>query len=217
MKRKIESILPKYAYFPLFMALFVNGIVYFGSKVITNQLVHYDITMGIDKIIPVIPGFVIIYLLCYVVWVIGYILIGREAKEFCFNYVMADIVAKFICLFFFIVIPSTNVRPILGNGVFDNILSFIYKMDEPVNLFPSIHCLESYMVFRSAIKMEKVSKLYKIFTFIFAILTFMSVVFIKQHVFIDIIGGILVVEVGLYIVKKTNLKRIFYWVDKYIS
>lgn len=217
MRSKIEKILPRYAYLPLFMAVAINMLVYSGSQVITNHLTHYDLTMGIDEFIPVIPAFVVIYLLCFAVWVIGYILIGRESKEYCFYYVTADIIAKLICLVFFIAYPSTNVRPELGTGIFNDLLGFIYKTDPAVNLFPSIHCLESYMVFRSSLKMEKVPKLYKIFTFVFAILTCMSVVFTKQHVFIDIIGGILVVEVGLYIAKKTNLKRIFYRVDKYIS
>lgn len=214
MRSKLEKILPRYAYLPLFMAVAINLAVYTGSKLITSNFIHYDLTMRIDNFIPLVPAFVIIYLLCFVEWTIGYILIGRESKEHCYHYVLADIIAKLICLVFFIVLPSTYVRPALGSGFFSGILAFIYKHDSPVNLFPSIHCLESWMVFRGSIKMKKVPKLYKIFTFIFAVLTFMSVVFIKQHVFIDIIGGILVGEVGLYIVKKTNLERIFYRVDK---
>ena len=217
MKKKIERILPKYAFIPLIMAVVTNSLVYNASRLITDNLVHYDITTKIDTLIPVIPFFVVIYLLCFAEWVIGYILIGRESKEYCFYYVSADIIAKLICLVFFIVMPSTNVRPELGSDIFSWILALIYKIDAPVNLFPSIHCLESWLVFRASIKMQKVPRLYKVFTFVFAILTFLSVVFTKQHVFIDIIGGILVVEVGLYIAKKTNCKRIFYRVDKYIS
>ena len=37
-----------------------------------------------------------------------------------------------------------------------------------------------------------------------------NTVLIKQHVVIDIIGGVLVVEIGLFLAKKLNTKRIFY-------
>ena len=47
----------------------------------------------------------------------------------------------------------------------------------------------------------------KIFMFVSAILVFASTVLIKQHVVIDIIGGVLVVEIGLFLAKKLNTKR----------
>lgn len=38
---------------------------------------------------------------------------------------------------------------------------------------------------------------------------FASTVLIKQHVVIDIIGGVLVVEIGLFLAKKLNTKEFF--------
>ena len=214
--KKFSNIVPRYAYFPLIMAVLVNSIVYNVSKLVTNNFIHYDLSLGIDELIPVESFFIIIYVLCFVEWIIGYILIGRESKKYCFYYVSADIIAKILCLIFFVFLPTTMVRPNLGTGIFDSMLAFIYKVDAPVNLFPSIHCLESWMVFRSSVKMQKVPKFYKIFTFVFAVLTFLSVVFVKQHVFIDIIGGILVLEIGLILAKKWSFNKIFDKVNKYL-
>ena len=45
--------------------------------------------------------------------------------------------------------------------------------------------------------------------FILAILICMSTVFVKQHVFVDIIGGIVVTEIGLFLSKKFNLGRAY--------
>lgn len=212
--KKLSSIIPKYAYFPLLMAVVANTLVYNVSKLITNNFVHYDFSMKIDGMIPIVPIFIVIYIFCYVEWIIGYIMIARESKDYCFYYIIADIVAKVICLICFFVIPTTYVRPQLETGIFNDMIAFIYKVDGPVNLFPSIHCLESWLCFRGSIKMKKASKLYKGFMFVYAILVFLSVVFVKQHVFIDIIGGILVVELGLWIAKKFDLKRLFYKTDK---
>lgn len=217
MRKKLANIIPKYAYFPLIMALVANTLVYNVSKLVTNNFVHYDFTLKIDGMIPVVPIFIIVYVFCYIEWIIGYILISRESKEYCFYYIAADIVAKIICLMCFCIIPTTYVRPRLGTGIFNNMIAFIYKVDGPVNLFPSIHCLESWMCFRSSMKMQKVPKLYKIFTLIYAFLVFLSVVFVKQHVFIDIIGGILVMELGLWIAKRFNVKKLFDKCDNFFS
>ena len=45
--------------------------------------------------------------------------------------------------------------------------------------------------------------------FILSILICMSTVFVKQHVFVDIIGGIVVAEIGLFLSKKFNLGRAY--------
>ena len=57
--------------------------------------------------------------------------------------------------------------------------------------------------------LKKVPKGYKIGMFIFTLLVCMSTVFVKQHVFIDIIGGILVVEFGLFLTSKFHLGKIW--------
>ena len=45
--------------------------------------------------------------------------------------------------------------------------------------------------------------------FVFAVLVCFSTVLVKQHVFVDILGGIAVVEFGLYLSKKWNLGCFF--------
>lgn len=208
--KKIKDFVPKYAFIPLFCAVFFNVFVYNGSKLISNHLSHYDFSIFIDSYIPFLSIFIVVYILAYVHWILGYIVISRENEETCYRIMAAEIVAKLICLFFFLVVPTTIVRPeILGNGVFDVLTRFIYAMDEPVNLFPSIHCLESWMVFRGTCQLSHVSKTYKWIMFLFAILVCMSTVFVKQHVFVDILGGIMTVEIGLLVSKKWNLGRVF--------
>lgn len=208
--KKLKLIVPKYAYVPLLLAVLLNMIVYNGSKLITNQFFHYDFSTIVDSFIPFWSIFILVYILAYVQWIVGYIVISREDKETCYYYMIAEVIAKLFCLFFFFIIPSTIVRPaVLGNGILDTLTKFIYSMDEPVNLFPSIHCLESWMCFRGSMHLKSVSKTYKWGMFVFSILVFLSTVFVKQHVFVDIIGGILVVELGLYLAKKWNAKVFF--------
>ncbi len=208
--RRVKGVIPKYAIIPIASALFVNFLVYYCSRILTNRFVHIDLSSKIDTWIPYVSFFIIIYVLAYIQWIVGYIVISKESKQSCYQFMSAEIISKLICLLFFVFLPTTMVRATgLSNGLLDRITKIVYLFDDPVNLFPSIHCLESYLCFRGALFLKSVSKGYKYFTLIFAILVFLSVVFVKQHVFIDIIGGIIVGEVGLWLSQKFRSARLF--------
>lgn len=200
--KKIEKILPRYAWLPLTAAVVLNILVYWGNRFITADMKHYDISNAIDEMIPFFSPMIIIYILSYVTWAIGFVVIGRESKEVCYEVMGGEMIAKLICLAFFIIMPTTMVRAdVTGSGLFDELTRLIYSMDSPDNLFPSIHCLESWICFRGAMRCKKVGNGYRAFMFVFALLVFASTVLVKQHVFVDIIGGVAVVEIGLWLAK----------------
>ena len=161
--------------------------------------------------------FIIIYILAFLQWFLGYVIIARESKEVCYKYLSAELIAKAFCLVFFFVLPTTMIRAkINSSGMIMNLVNFIYMSDDPVNLFPSIHCLESWMVFRGGLACKKVPRVYKVVMCIFSILVCLSTVFVKQHVVIDIVGGILVVEIGILIANKFNTSKLFYKIDSLV-
>lgn len=208
MKKILNKWVPKYAIFPLLLVLFTNFVTYYCSKLITNPLYHYNISSSLDFHIPFFPPFSIIYILAYFQWGMGYLIICRENEKSCYFYLTAEIIAKLFCLFFFLIFPTTLERPFFSPDSFSLLLTtLIYKTDTPVNLFPSIHCLESWMCFRAALSLKKVSPSYKYFMFLFTILVFLSTILIKQHVLIDIVGGILVVEAGIFLTKKYHIDK----------
>ena len=57
--------------------------------------------------------------------------------------------------------------------------------------------------------MKKTGKLYLFCSLIFTLLVFASTVLIKQHVVVDMIAGIVVLELGQLISEKFNLARVF--------
>lgn len=212
---KIYKILPKYAYIPILASLVLNVIVYFGSRIITTGMHHYNFSIFIDEKIPFVSPMILIYVLAYVSWAIGFIVIGRENREVCYEVMSAEQIAKLMCLICFFAIPSTIVRPeITGVGFCNWLTEVIYMADNPDNLFPSIHCLESWICFRGAMRCKRTGYTYKLVMFISAILVFASTVMVKQHVFIDIIGGIVVVEAGLFLAKKLNTARIYFALER---
>lgn len=211
LKETLHNLLPKYAVFPLILAALINNCVYIGTAQIRDRLSFCSLETPLDKSIPLLTPFVVFYILAYVQWVLNYILIGRDSKKLCYQFVFADILSKIICLFFFIFFPTTLIRPeIAGTDIFSKLVSFIYSVDAPVNLFPSIHCLESWCCIRAAFKMSFKNRmhthLYRSATIFMSLGVFASTLFIKQHVFVDIFGGIVAFEAGLKISSKCMKK-----------
>ena len=216
MKKALKNLVPEYARIPLLAVLPFNFLVYYSASFISSQMTnHMDISTVADSYVPFVPFFIVFYVLAYAQWVIGYMVISHGSIEHCYRIASADILAKAMCLAFFLLMPTTLVRPeISGGGFFGFATSVIYSADAPVNLFPSIHCLESWVVFRCCLRM-KLPKWYKITMGIFTLLVFLSVVFVKQHVLIDIPAGILVFELGYVIARFTKIDK--RWMDKVCS
>lgn len=212
MKEKITDLIPKYAVFPLILALLVNNCVYIGVAQFKNILSFTSLATPLDEKIPLITPFVIFYVLAYVQWVLNYVLIGRDSKKLCYKFVGGDIISKIICLFFFILLPTTLARPeITGTDIFSRLVEFIYTVDSPVNLFPSIHCLESWCCIRAAfqlhLKTTKRTRIYQIATIFMSFGVFASTLFIRQHVIVDVFGGIAAFEIGMGVMKILGSRR----------
>lgn len=207
---KLEKILPRYAWIPALSMLIMNMVTYFGTRFFTQGLKHHDISLSIDHSLPFVPAMISIYLLAFVQWIIGYVIIGRESPQLCYRIYTGEILAKLMCLLCFVVYPTTLIRPeITGTGLFDTLTQFIYTLDAPDNLFPSIHCLESYMCFRGALETKKMPGWYKYVMLAMTLLVFASTVLVKQHVVVDMFGAVFVAELGLFVSKKLHMEKIF--------
>ena len=86
MRRKIEKIVPRYAWGPLILAVAVNMAVYEGVALFKDDLTFYSLELPIDRMLPFIAPFIVFYLLAFVQWMINYVLIAREGKTFCYRF-----------------------------------------------------------------------------------------------------------------------------------
>lgn len=189
--KQIERVIPLYSIIPLLSCLIFNGIVYYVFRLFVNDSYHFDFTSQLDRMIPFVPAWVSIYLICYLFWIVNYILIGRLGKDHLYRFVTADLLSRLICGLFFIFLPTTNIRPeITGSGFWEQCMAFVYAMDEPTNLFPSIHCLCSWYCYLGIRKQKRIPLWYQRFSLIFAVLVCASTQFTKQHYLIDILGGV---------------------------
>ncbi|WFR64657.1 phosphatase PAP2 family protein [Paenibacillus amylolyticus] len=79
-------------------------------------------------------------------------------------------------------------------------VDYIYRNDQPYNCFPSIHVLTSYLILRGT---RLFGRAIWAMTSTFSILIIVSTVLVKQHVIVDIAGGILVGELSYQLVGST--------------
>lgn len=207
-RQKMNDLLPAYTHIPLATMVCIHGLTYYATRLVTQNMTHFDFSLPIDDVIPFVPAFSVIYLLAFVQWTVGFILIARDSRELCCRVISGEIISKLICMALLLLVPTTMTRAeIVSDGFFDTIVRYIYRLDAADNMFPSIHCLESWVCFRGAMQMRKTGPWYRYFTLLFSILVFASTVLIKQHAVVDIVGGVLTAEIGQQIARKIDPKE----------
>lgn len=75
-----------YAIIPLLSTFLLNDLVYWGGMAIAGNRYHFDLTTNLDRRIPFVPGFVYIYLICYLFWIVNYVLAAGNGKDYFYRY-----------------------------------------------------------------------------------------------------------------------------------
>ncbi len=206
------NLIPKYAIIPALSFAVMNTIAYYGTRLFTGGSLedNFNITLALDQAIPFVPEAIVIYVGAFISWVVGFLVVARDSKELCYEFFAGELTAKLISMVIFLAIPTVMVRPeVQGGGFFNWATKTIYAMDTPDNLFPSLHCLESWVVFRGAMRCRRVGNGYRISMFVIALLVFASTLLVKQHVILDVAGGVIVGELGLWLARRLRLGRVF--------
>ena len=197
MRKFIDRIIPRYAHLPLIMCGVTQFLAYFCTKYIHIRD-YVDLALPIDHVIPVRPEWVSVYILSYVYWIVGYIAVSRVSRERCHRLCIADYIAMAISAVFFVLVPTTLPRDPVSGGLFAWALNIIYALDTPLNLFPSLHCLISWLLAREMMDIKQFHPAVRWGAFVFSFLVFASTVFTRQHFIIDIPAGVIVAEIARY-------------------
>ena len=202
---------------PLFTFV-VNSLVYWGAPLIVGTGRSHNLSGGLDELVPFMPAFIIIHFGCYIFCVVNYLMVAFYEDENKYRFYTADFYARLICLAFFVLFPTTNTRPELtGNGIFIRAMRFLYTVDKPVNLFPSIHCMASWFCCIGLRKCKEIPEWYKLMSVLIAISVFISTLATRQHVLWDVAGGIGVAELTWFISNRTNGWKTYQRLNEKIS
>ena len=186
---------PHWILLPL-VAFIWNQVIYQGAFFLTASRHHFDFALPVDSTIPLIPWTIVIYYGCFLHWGIHYICVAKLGNRNTRQFYAADFLIKSVSFLFFLCLPTVTHRPeVTGTGFWNDTIRFLYWMDKPYNLFPSIHCSVSWLCWISVRKNTQVPKWYRYFALIAAIAVCLSTLTTRQHVLVDIAGGLLVAEV----------------------
>ena len=203
-------LLPSYSILPLAVLILFNMLVYFGSRLVTTDLPHYSFATPLDARVPYLTGFIWIYIGAYLQWIAGFIIIGRGERHTAHEVFAGELIAKGITLLCFLLIPTLIVRQeVPGTGLSSELVRWIYRVDAADNLFPSVHCLESWICFRGVCRTKDTSSLIRCLMLVGTFLVCISTVMVRQHVLVDIAGGILAAEAGLWLSRRFSAGRIW--------
>ncbi len=190
--------IPVYARWPIAITVVTQCLTYYAPKLLGSRPQHL-LTSALDEAIPVLPWFVYIYVLAYLLWVVNYLWIYCSDASLCRRMLTADLLCKAVCALCFVLYPCTLLRPqaesLTGVGAW--LLKLIYRIDTPTSLLPSMHCHLSVLVSLPLFdRRSKAPRWYAVGSLLFSLLVCASTVFTKQHVMADVYTGVALAAVA---------------------
>lgn len=166
-----------------------------------------SLALKIDKEIPFLSVFIFPYVYWYIFILLGVVFILSKDRDRYARTLLAIYVAMCICYLFYYFYPVEISRPVIANTTIPNrLVNIIYENDRPLNCFPSIHVLNTYIIMRFT--KLKDNKSWFWYTNISGILIMLSTLFIKQHFILDGVMAIALGEVVVLIINKIEGKYI---------
>ncbi len=177
-----------------------------------KKVVHPDtiIHMKFDDIIPFCEIFVIPYFLwfAYVSAAVAYCFFMNKQEYF------KTCVFLFTGMTIFLIISTLwpnghHLRPYTmpRNNIFTALISHLYRMDTPTNLWPSIHVYNSIGAHLAVVHTPSLArnKKIRIGSFILCVSIILSTVFIKQHSMFDVLTAFMLSGVMYVVVYQADI------------
>ena len=181
-----------YFWVSLCLTLVSNVIAFQGSRLFTQNSHHYTLSLPVEAAIPFLPWTITIYVGCFLFWLILYRLIARLPRQEADRFFCANLLGKGLSFIVFVLFPTTMSRPeVNGMTVWDTFIRFLYWIDAPDNLFPSLHCMLAWLCWIGVRGNKQVPLPWRISALIMAALVCLSTLTTRQHVVLDVFGGIL--------------------------
>ena len=172
-----------------------NVVTFQGSRLFTKNCHHFSLALPIDSAFPFVPWTISIYFGCFLFWFAMYRLIARLPRERADRFFCANILGKIFCLFVFLLFPTAIRRPeVDGMTAWDSLMRFLYWIDPGDNIFPSLHCMIAWLCWVGIRGSREVPLPWRISAPAMAILVCLSTLTTRQHVIMDVFGGVLLSE-----------------------
>lgn len=160
---------------------------------------------AIDGRIPFVPELILVYhTYIFLVAGFGYALWKRGDTDLYRRYMLAMIIAQVLAYLTFPIfqtyVPRADELGLFqDNGLFERMVRLTYGVDNHYCGFPSIHVEMLTLCFIAALTSRRIRPLARGLVAAYALLIAASTLLVKQHVFLDVPGGVLYAVVSWYL------------------
>jgi membrane-associated phospholipid phosphatase len=167
------------------------------NKMITSGVI---LKLPIDNNIPTLSIFVIPYCLFFA-YVYLFLLVSlrlslKQYQQITLAFIIASCVSYLVFIFYPTYVESIHLN---NHTIFDSLVNWIYSVDRRFNAFPSGHVFYTTLC---AIYILKWERRFKLIYLPLAVLIILSTVFIKQHYTPDIIGGLVLAFISVFLAEQ---------------
>ena len=96
-----------------------------------------------------------------------------------------------------------------GSGFWILFLRIVYRLDDPYNLFPSLHCFIAWLCWTGIRGNRQVHVLWRVSALLMGIIVCISTLTTRQHVILDAAGGILLSELCWLLAGCNKIRRLY--------
>ena len=172
----------------LFSFILLYFLVVYNGLGFVERYTSLSASTFIDEWIPLTPSFIIFYMVGYV-FVILPVFFLKEKKEIPWFGIVFFLMLTFSFIAFLLIPIEMNKTLAVDDDVFSKVTLVQQQIDTSFNNFPSLHV--SLNLFAFLFIRDKNKKLSNYLFSIMALIV-VSTLFVKQHLFVDVIGGIFV-------------------------
>ena len=178
---------------------------FFSMEKLPNRNYHI-IYSKLDDYIPFYKPAILMYSSWFLMLVIPFVyLLKRKSYDDLYNIIIPMFAAMFISLIIYVIYPTAldiRVTDITGNDICSWIIRKIQGIDAPNNVCPSIHVSTTVIIYNQFIKILKDNKKSKAFFLLWSVGICISTMLVKQHSIIDVVCGIILAHVILFVFNK---------------
>jgi membrane-associated phospholipid phosphatase len=168
--------------------------------------VRYMPELAVDRALPLLPSWVLIYAALYVFVILLPVLTVRAEQQLRRTVYAYLLVWTIAYAFFFVVYPTNAPRPakVIGEGFAVWGLRILYESDPPFNCFPSLHVAHSFV---SALSCYRVHRGVGRVATVAATLIAVSTLLTKQHYVLDVLAGAALAGVAHVLFLRSNARE----------
>lgn len=155
----------------------------------------YSLVTDLDRATPFVPFFAVPYLLWIFYIIVCLVYFYRKDPRTYYVTLATYVICASVCYGIYLSFQTTVPRPdIAGTGFFDDLMRYVYQRDRPFNCFPSIHCFSSYLMMKALAKSSFGTLTNRAVIYGMSLTIIASTLLVKQHVILDALSAILLVE-----------------------